>query len=533
MATRTPGGSSSFPNGQARQQFGRDWGNYASATTLPNASGNILTAKQFTLEAGDRAYLIVSGTSGLEYLCVSAGTAGGGDAVWIVTSGGLGPWSSVLYVDNVRGNDATGTRGDDNLPFATIQAALNAMHQFDTVELAPQLFSLTVTLTVPATVVNGTCVGAPTSYAPFLSFSGSTGGTAISSFTVALWTFGANLGLSGFVLANMALFSTSTVISADGSAYAKDAFFANGLYVVGCNIALGQINTKYAGTYRAIRCVVVGSAITHVNGRVADYWDCYCPNPSLLASYDATDPLAATNAQTLSILDGSVVGGADNNACVTLTGQCHLVIDQTATIGGLKGASLSVSGAKAPSILCSGFVMGSNSSVLDFASAGAELPDTATVLTWNFKGTRFYGNNGLNTNGPTAIRFKVVGATPTNFQTVVLDSSMTTPGCTLTADTKIHLTGRGALWPTSTLTTPGTDGDIVPPPFTTGPTALASIAQAVSFGFRMPGSTYMVAPDLDDSTAVYQSVSPRTTTGFTVNVAVPAGNFRGLVTYMG
>lgn len=79
MATRTPGASASFPNGQDRQQVQRDWGNYASAVTLPNASGNLLSASQFKLEEGDVAFVSSIG----RFFCSSAGTPGGGDAVWV------------------------------------------------------------------------------------------------------------------------------------------------------------------------------------------------------------------------------------------------------------------------------------------------------------------------------------------------------------------------------------------------------------------------------------------------------------------
>ncbi len=76
MATRTP------PL-QTRSRFHRDWGNFTSDTLLPNASGAPLAAAMFDLEAGDQAFNDGS-VGGLlsVYVCISAGTAGGGDAVW-------------------------------------------------------------------------------------------------------------------------------------------------------------------------------------------------------------------------------------------------------------------------------------------------------------------------------------------------------------------------------------------------------------------------------------------------------------------
>lgn len=85
MATRTP------PL-QTRSQFQRSWGNFASATALPNASGAPLSAPFFSiLEVGDTAYSVADGAT---YTCTNVGTAGGGDAVW--SSGGGGSGSDTL-----------------------------------------------------------------------------------------------------------------------------------------------------------------------------------------------------------------------------------------------------------------------------------------------------------------------------------------------------------------------------------------------------------------------------------------------------
>jgi len=536
MATSTPGPSPVFPTGQKREQFGRDWGNYASLVTLPNGSGNVLTATEFRLEAGDRAYLVVSGTSGLEYLCVSAGTAGGGDAVWAVNTGGRGPWSSVLYVDIVRGNDTTGTRGNENLPFATIQAALNAMLTFDVVELAPQIFQITTPLLIPASVVDCTIVGSmPTGYTPFASFSGSVGGTLILSLAGDVFDLGTNLGLASFSAGNFAMFSVAAAISANGSAYAKDAFLASGLTLSNCNIVGGTITTKYVGSFFAVGCTITGSAISHTSGGAVMYRNCYgtglANSPSLLAAYDATDALATTTKQTVALTQGTIIGGVGAPAFVTLSGQCSLVVDQSSMIGGLKGSSLSVNGAKAPSILCSGYIGAANTGVVDFSSAGAELPDTATVLTWNFKGTRLYGNNGTNNNGPSIVRFKVGGAAG-SFQTVVLDASVATPLVTFTADAKIHLTMRGADVPQPVYTTPGADGDIVPPMLTG--TIDISAGGAVAKTWVQLGYAGLIRTGAAPDTAFITSsgatadafIGPagKTTTGLTISSTISAGN---------
>jgi hypothetical protein len=76
MPTRTP-------KLQTRSQYNPHWGVYANPGTLPNASGAPLLAADFTLEAGDVAYVTGSGL----YVCVSPGTVGGADATWTAVGG--------------------------------------------------------------------------------------------------------------------------------------------------------------------------------------------------------------------------------------------------------------------------------------------------------------------------------------------------------------------------------------------------------------------------------------------------------------
>jgi hypothetical protein len=80
MATRTP-------TLQPRSQRHRDWGNYATAADLPNASGAPLAAGDFVLEVGDTAYVSADTQ---RYHCTAVGTVGGGDAVWASGGGGGG-----------------------------------------------------------------------------------------------------------------------------------------------------------------------------------------------------------------------------------------------------------------------------------------------------------------------------------------------------------------------------------------------------------------------------------------------------------
>jgi hypothetical protein len=61
-------------------------------------------------------------------------------------SGGLGPFGEFVYVDVLLGNDSTGARGNDNLPFATLNAALAVYQNGDVIQLGAGDFLGTVDL---------------------------------------------------------------------------------------------------------------------------------------------------------------------------------------------------------------------------------------------------------------------------------------------------------------------------------------------------------------------------------------------------
>ena len=100
MALRTP------PL-QLRSQYNPYWGAFANSfTALPNQSGNILAAAQFVLEEGDVAY---SNEDDRLCVCVSPGTAGGGDAEWILVDGGTSAFANRAIV--VAGANVTTQTG--------------------------------------------------------------------------------------------------------------------------------------------------------------------------------------------------------------------------------------------------------------------------------------------------------------------------------------------------------------------------------------------------------------------------------------
>jgi hypothetical protein len=88
MASRTP-------RRQLRSQYNPHWGEYAAAGDLPNTAGAPLAASEFSLQAGDLAFVTGDGT----YECMSAGGAAATPpAVWQKT-GGVGGDS----VDTING----------------------------------------------------------------------------------------------------------------------------------------------------------------------------------------------------------------------------------------------------------------------------------------------------------------------------------------------------------------------------------------------------------------------------------------------
>lgn len=81
------------PNAQTRNGHSRDWGNYASLSLLPNATGWVGGVLKATpLEEGDPAYVTGIG----RVYCVSPGTPGLLDAVWSATGT---PAVTVVEVD--------------------------------------------------------------------------------------------------------------------------------------------------------------------------------------------------------------------------------------------------------------------------------------------------------------------------------------------------------------------------------------------------------------------------------------------------
>jgi len=541
MAIRTPGL-------QVRSQYHAYWGQYATTTALPNGSGAPLPAADFDLEAGDTAY--VTGAPAGLYECISAGTPGGGDAVWAGV--GIGPWSSVLYVDGVRGNDTTGQRGNMSLPFLTPQAALNAMQTGDVVTLAPQTFVLNAPLTVPAAVSYGSCYGyLGATFGRANSFSDGMRTVLVANGIAEQWNLsatGAGVGLSAFTIGAMLLgptnnhfvFATTQNVLCDGTLYGAptSTFMNNGLCLdrIQINDAPSlSVVFKYVRTATIQDCNFASGAISLTGGATTIMRTFARALPCTIIG-DTTDPLSPTNFPQLSILIASIVGGSGASATVTFTGQSALVVDDTSSVGGLRSQNLAVNGAFVPSMSCTGNIGGAGASGgfqagIDFKTSG--LPDTATVLTFDLRGSKWMDLGGAGIGGVPAIRAIVTGAAPANFQTIKCDDTTALPGILILADSKIHITGRGAIWPQMVLQTPGTttaDGDIIPPAISgtidlhAGGTVAQTWVGLGYAGFVRAGA----APDVVLLTSSAQGadavVKSPATTGFTTVSTAVAGN---------
>lgn len=422
-----------------------------------------------------------------------------------------GPFSTTLFVDNVRGSDdptTGGRRGDISRPFLTIQAALNAMLTDDLVQFGPQVFAIAAQLTVPATVIRGQVAGYKTP--PLLSSAATPGCTIISSAVANAWELGANLGLARWLMTDL-IHSGNKIISADGSVapYAKDTFLVSGLYMTNC---VGFVTTKYA-TQVVMQDHGVGNYVFTGNGTV-QIIAMEGSGGNFTLTWDAADALTTTANNGLQILAGSQIGA------ITMAKQAHLTVDEVSRVSTISGSGgLNVSGASVPSISCCGYLNN-----VDFATAGSELPDTATALTVDFRGARFYYSDRVNVVPATVLKWKVGGA-GANPQSVKLDGSQTLPGCAITADVNINISCRGASMPGTTFATPGATGTILPPnPYVMTSTAIAGTTQAVAFGFRTGVTNYAVTYSSDNAASVPTGVvTSKTSTGFNVGVVAAGG----------
>jgi len=229
----------------------------------------------------------------------------------------------------------------------------------------------------------------------------------------------------------------------------------------------------------------------------------------------------------------SILGLSTTSNKLTLTGQASLIVDDMSFVNGIVGSGLlAPSGGAAPSVSCSGYIGFGN---VDFASAGSELPDTATALTFSFVGTRFIGPGsgvaGQPVRPATVIKFKVAGSA-VNSQTIDMSCTLTGPTCAITADAGISLLGRGSSWPQAVLATPGTTGSITPPPLNGVVDVSAGGVQAKTWaqlgaGAGLIRTSVPTTVLLTDAVQAANSVAPtagKLATGFTITNTGQGGN---------
>ena len=438
-----------------------------------------------------------------------------------------GPWSSILYVDNVRGNDATAVRGNDNLPFQTIQAALNAAVTGDTVWLASQHFTVAASLTIPSTITYLCIRGSTTN--PSNSGNSATqpsttigpGTLNVFDLTSASASLRLNLFYVQFVNASAGFYS----IVADGSVADLHLMRIHINYCINANVNVRRIlEIEYVASYGVSPCIFngIGTAQLLLGSQISG---------AVTVAYDAaTDPAIPT---ILRVTQSSSVGSSNTANIITLTGQASLFVDDTSFVNGIVGSGLlAPSGGAAPSVSCSGYIGFGN---VDFASAGAQLPDTATGLIFSFIGTRFYGPGSGATGQPvrpaTALKFKVAGAA-VNPQTIDLSSTTTGPGCAITAGAGANITGRGASWPLATYSTPDATGSITPDHLSGLVDASAGGTQAftwlqLGYGMTRIGAGISYPVILTSSAQGADAVVPnagKLATGFSITSTPQAGN---------
>jgi hypothetical protein len=136
------------PTLQARSQYSRDWGNYATAADLPNASGNALANPYFTqLEVGDTAY--VTGTT-QQYVCTSKGTLSGADATWGANPNTDHQGPRLIVGNSVAGDTLEVCNYLDVGDGVQLQAALTAAGALGLdVWVRPGTYTISTVLTIP------------------------------------------------------------------------------------------------------------------------------------------------------------------------------------------------------------------------------------------------------------------------------------------------------------------------------------------------------------------------------------------------
>ncbi len=205
---------------------------------------------------------------------------------------------STIYVDqpapNGRGNNATGVRGNEALPFSTLDAALAVMQSGDTIALISGTFA-PPSAPVPNTIESGSLVSMGDARTVRIDATG----TGLPCFDLSLTAAGFKrttwlVAVGGPTLSWVADVG-APAIKADGSLAAVGAYFSDALSIGG--VLGGAIEVKYAQTViLAPQPVISPDAWVLFNcGQVicvGDGASLWIGGPAALDyTYDAADPL--------------------------------------------------------------------------------------------------------------------------------------------------------------------------------------------------------------------------------------------------
>lgn len=440
-------------------------------------------------------------------LLLAAGAIGGG--------GTVGPATCIYLAPPPLGNDATGARGDASKPFATLDAALAVMVSGDTLMLAPGIYG-PPSAPIPLPLLQGTITSWP---------NGNAQNTAIESIA------GPALDLSGgpreLWRINGIRLSAPTgtdALLADGVAAPQDTYFKNGALVLSeVTITSGGLSVRYAGT------VVLGQ-LTHTSANEAiKLLSCdfvvnvqcrhFGPNLSYQINDNNDDPLAPTTGGTAQLqpkrFDGACVFP---DGTIALEGQAGVVIAPGAFMLSIIANALTrpvINPAWLSQIAVYGH-LGGNVTINN-------LPNGIAQYDFDFQGMTLGGNIDVQMDpGAVGTRVNLCGAT-------VEGTGVFGEG--VTANLRDSDWQSGLL---ASVTTPGSNGNIIPPTFAMGPVQTA-IPTQFNFPFRVNSDQYAVAVDFDTLANLPGAVSVRTNIGFEVTPTAAAANtfVRAIVSFYG
>jgi hypothetical protein len=425
------------------------------------------------------------------------------------TGGVVGPLSTV-YVEPPspagRGNDATGERGNAARPFATLQAALTAASDGDTIALssgtyAPPTGPVKAALQTLNIIGTGasTCVIESTS-APLPCLD--VGGTARNLFMV-----------RGLRMQNTA---GGFAFAADGSGAAVGTFFNSALALAECTIAQGDLVVKYAGTLVAELVVYVGSGtckLESIGTKILD--NIIAPACAWQITDDNDDPLAPTAGGTVQ-LGIAQVFACELLGAITLDMQARMAADRATTLG-----VVSIAGSAA--VAGPGWVPSPQAFLGSVAGVIANpMPDATQTI--DVSGARITGPSNI-------------VAPPGAVNTITLNASgaVFEAGATLALQEQVLANLRTASFVGGILgnvSTGGTNARVIPPTFSM-PALPAAIPTAFAFGFKVAGVSYDVAIDTDTPGAAPAATTLRNNLGCEVTPTAAVGTIAIVVNYFG